>query len=149
MRSKAINIANWMRAQLGLPLIETGKLAGPDGAHPRVGVTTITHIIPVVDGPTAPGGHIRYHKMAQHRNFLGRLHHALMILGPWEGRILAFVIGCGIGSLLRMFWVLAVVSFRSFSPSAREEVVDIVFDESEDSTLPPPKYIDEKVDLVE
>ncbi len=57
--------------------------------------------------------------------------------------------GCGIGSLLRTFWVLAVVSFRSFSPSAREEVVDIVFDESEDSTLPPPKYIDEKVELVE
>ncbi len=36
-----------------------------------------------------------------------------MNLGRWEGRAVAFVIGCGIGVLLRMFWVLAVVSFRT------------------------------------
>lgn len=37
-----------------------------------------------------------------------------MTLGPWEGRAFAFVLGCGIGVLLRMVWVLAVVGYRMF-----------------------------------
>jgi hypothetical protein len=45
--------------------------------------------------------------------FLVRLEHALRHLGKWEGRALSFVIGCGIGALLRMFIVLAVVTVRS------------------------------------
>lgn len=36
-----------------------------------------------------------------------------MNLGRWEGRAVAFVIGCGIGVLLRMIWVLALVTFRT------------------------------------
>jgi hypothetical protein len=55
--------------------------------------------------------------------------------------------GCGIGSLLRMVWVLLVVSFRSVrrrEPSFVEEVV--IFEAIEgDVTPPPPVYADEKV----
>jgi hypothetical protein len=58
------------------------------------------------------------------------MHRAIMTLGPWEGRAVAFVLGerafalsavlvltlenlgCGIGVLIRMLWVLAVVSYR-------------------------------------
>jgi hypothetical protein len=58
----------------------------------------------------------------------------LMMLGPWEGRIVAFVlgailvlsavdsmlgtngtfsmVGCGVGMLLRMFWVMAILLVR-------------------------------------
>lgn len=34
-------------------------------------------------------------------SFIGRLHKAFLTLSPWEGRALSFVIGCGIGVLLR------------------------------------------------
>ncbi|KAF7376849.1 F-box domain-containing protein [Mycena sanguinolenta] len=46
-------------------------------------------------------------------SFLMRVHFALMSLGPWEGRAVAFVLGCGIGVLLRMFWVLTVLTYRA------------------------------------
>ncbi|GBE78802.1 hypothetical protein SCP_0116950 [Sparassis crispa] len=38
------------------------------------------------------GGH-------RHRSFLRGVHFALMALGPWEGRAVAFVLGCEIGAL--------------------------------------------------
>lgn len=55
--------------------------------------------------------------------------------------------GCGIGSLLRMLYVLIVVTYRSFRP--REEAleateIDILFEEV-DEIPSPPAYTDEKV----
>lgn len=92
-----------------------------------------------------------------------------MNLGRWEGRAVAFVIGCGIGVLLRMFWVLAVVSFRTvrgpcppYAPayvpvSTVEEYEEC---DSDDETVAPPntpkgelpKYVylvDEKIAVEE
>ncbi|KAI9508603.1 hypothetical protein F5148DRAFT_1194629 [Russula earlei] len=75
------------------------------------------------------------HKIPKDRqpqaSFLHRVHHALMSLGPWEGRIVAFVLGCGIGVLLRMFWVLAVLLARSVrtTPEREEETIFVYAEE--------------------
>jgi hypothetical protein len=74
--------------------------------------------------------------------FLHRVHRALISLGPWEGRIVAFVLGCGIGVLLRMFWVLTVLLARSIrnTPEHEEETI-FVFSEE---VAPPYREIEEK-----
>ncbi|KAF7288825.1 hypothetical protein HMN09_01364400 [Mycena chlorophos] len=52
-------------------------------------------------------------------SFEDRLEAALMNLQPWEAGAVAFVLGCGIGVLLRMFFVLTILVLRSFrAPSA-------------------------------
>ncbi|KAL7281829.1 hypothetical protein ACG7TL_005152 [Trametes sanguinea] len=107
-------------------------------------------------GMSAPGGrHVhRFHR--HHGSFLRRVHHALVVLGPWEGRAVAFVLGCGIGVLLRMVWVMALVTVRairgpssdrdSSAPSQEGIIVDgytydVVFDEDAENILvPPPQY---------
>jgi len=74
--------------------------------------------------------------------FLHRVHRALLSLGPWEGRIVAFVLGCGIGVLLRMFWVLAVLLVRGVhSPPDHEEETVFVFAEE---VAPPYREFEEK-----
>ena len=65
--------------------------------------------------------------------------------------LLTLLAGCGIGSLLRMFYVLIVLTYRSFRP--REETleaseIDILFEEVEDIPAPP-VYRDEKVAVIE
>jgi len=92
--------------------------------------------------------HDYMHKMSRfHRgNFLRRINHALVSLGTWEGRIVAFVLGCGIGVLLRMVWVLGVVLFRSFKGTREVDEADhetiyyegvVLFDETLEQ---PPQY---------
>ncbi|KAJ2915268.1 hypothetical protein MD484_g5138, partial [Candolleomyces efflorescens] len=62
------------------------------------------------------GGHHRHMMLADDdSSFMLRLQNALMSLGPWEGRAVAFVVGAGLGVLLRMFWVLGVVAYRGCS----------------------------------
>lgn len=82
-----------------------------------------------------------------------RLEEALMALGPWEGRAVAFVIGAGIGVLLRMLWVFGVLIYRGCSAEDKDyEAVPEDDDEEEDVTrtplTAPPTYVyplDEKV----
>ncbi|KAI0338226.1 hypothetical protein BDW22DRAFT_1338284 [Trametopsis cervina] len=86
-----------------------------------------------------------------------RLHRALMVLGPWEGRAVAFVLGCGIGVLIRMFWVLAIVVVRSFRGNNRSEDDEVehilIFERDAEPVAPivvqPPPYYDEKAPLVD
>lgn len=94
----------------------------------------------------------RIHELRQrHGSFLRRMHRAIMALGPWEGRAVAFVLGCGIGVLLRMFWVMAVLAYRTFSGARDEDLLEdsyIVFEQDAESIfVPPPQYTDEKVAL--
>jgi len=75
-----------------------------------------------------------------------------MNLGAWEGRAVAFVLGCGIGVLLRMFWVLAVVTYRTFKGQHEDEheySPVVIIEEYERSTASLPAYpADEKVEIV-
>jgi len=162
IKEKAIEISNSFRLALGLPLIESGHPQPGDHIHGGM-----VHIMPFVGTPPmiikpAEGKHtvvknhghhvgnghsyrFRAHKFREWGNsFSMRIHNALMALGPWEGRAVAFVLGCGIGVLVRMFWVLTVVIYRSIRGERDDEytqvaVIEEYFD-AEDIVVPPPTY---------
>jgi len=177
-REKSLEISNAFRKALGLPLIETiPKAEGPvsDGmVHilPFMGTPPVAVEVNEngTEGRTQGGDRVkiisapvryphRHHRYGMHRgpgadsSFLNRLHFALMALGPWEGRAVAFVLGCGIGVLLRMFWVLAIVAYRMFKGdrSDSNEYTHIVSEEypAEAILVAPPiyTYADEKAEI--
>ncbi|KAG9316888.1 hypothetical protein JVU11DRAFT_2964 [Chiua virens] len=99
-------------------------------------------------------GHHGRHGHHGHRgkSFLRRIHKAIKALGPWEGRAVAFVLGCGIGVLLRMFWVLSVLAYRTVRGERAEETLDheyILYGPVPETLfVAPPQYIDdEKVSM--
>jgi len=84
-------------------------------------------------------------------SFVGRLHKAFLTLSPWEGRALSFVVGCGIGVLLRMLYVFSVLAYRCFlaQPRLRLEdrqeeerapAADVTAEEPSSIQTPPPEY---------
>ncbi|KAH8806887.1 hypothetical protein DL96DRAFT_1473897 [Flagelloscypha sp. PMI_526] len=85
-----------------------------------------------------------------HHSFAQRIQSALMALGPWEGRAVAFVLGCGIGVLLRMVFVMVILSYRAIKGSSRKEEEDesevqyaVIYeyqDDAEEIAVPPPNY---------
>jgi hypothetical protein len=93
-------------------------------------------------------GHFRHNG-----SFLRRVHLALMSLGPWEGRAVAFVLGCGLGVLLRMLWVLSVVTYRAIKGQSEDETeyVPVLnqLDAEEIFVAPPVYIVDEKAPLKE
>lgn len=99
MRAKAIAISNAFRKALGLPLIEThAPVGGEHEVHNGlVRVMPMSFIgTPADDQGEMPQGHhhIHHHQHKHHKgSFMRRIHRALMSLGPWEGRAVAFVIG--------------------------------------------------------
>ncbi|EJD02914.1 uncharacterized protein FOMMEDRAFT_20117 [Fomitiporia mediterranea MF3/22] len=164
-RRKAIKLANWLREKVGLePIVPHHHMHFPHG-HPmphrpehapgdamfipapyRVNSEGAKNHIIVEDAPhVIPYSHHRRPHFHHHRphSFVGRVQRALMTLGPWEGRITAFVIGCGIGSLLRMFYVLCVLGVRSFRRRDEEDQMEVIFAEVED--VPPQYHGDVKV----
>lgn len=85
---------------------------------------------------------ILYHKM-QDSSFTQRVMDALLSLGRWEGRAVAFVLGCGLGVLIRMIWVLVVVAFRAVkapcsSSAPHDEGYEAVY--AEELFVAPPEY---------
>ncbi|KIP06995.1 hypothetical protein PHLGIDRAFT_30239 [Phlebiopsis gigantea 11061_1 CR5-6] len=166
LKNKALSVTNKFREMFGLPLIATAPHHHHQHQHeehapmplPFIGLTPIAPEFN--DVPTQQGakvvhvGHPMGHRRPQfHRSFLHRVHRALMVLGPWEGRAVAFVLGCGIGVLLRMFWVMTIVVFRAFRGRRSNDEADVhdvlVFEaDAEDILVPPPQYTDEKVALI-
>jgi len=108
------------------------------------------------DGESRRQHHRLIHDLKHHQggSFLRRIHRAIMALGPWEGRAVAFVLGCGIGVLLRMFWVMSVLAYRTIrGDRAEEDTLEhgyIMFEhDAENTFVPPPEYTDKKVKLAE
>lgn len=114
MRAKAITMANWVREKVGLPLIQMPEVGRIHGVV-KPGFVTILesshqpHQEPDIHVSSVQGGHHVQHEgkwtpHAHHRHgwratsFSGRLNKALMTLGPWEGRAVAFVLGKSIHS---------------------------------------------------
>jgi len=177
IKIKAIKIGNCFRKALGWPLIEIKHHSHPHHGQPPhisngdAGRDDFVSILPFPPVTAAKGGdwagdmsdrpHHMHHK--HHGTFLSRLHHSLMNLGRWEGRAVAFVIGCGIGVLIRMFWVLAIVSYRACRGHRDEGYATVAIMEEYDSDdetvisvpspkLGPPGYIypvDEKFAVAE
>lgn len=69
-----------------LPVEPMAFVGGPISSGPHLAPHPHPH-----GHPKHRPGHI--HKWGYHGSFGQRLTRALMMLGPWEGRILAFVIG--------------------------------------------------------
>lgn len=165
LRQKAVNVSNSFREMFGLPLIEV---------HHKNTQGERFKILPFMPAPAAPHivehtmelkpmnqadwqrshprPHFHHnHHMHQEQDFFVRIQNAIMSLGPWEGRAVAFVLGCGIGVLLRMFFVLSVVLYRSIRGSNDEHEYEevLVFEvEESDARRAPPAYVypvDEKV----
>jgi hypothetical protein len=59
---------------------------------------------------------------------------ALYALSPWEGRTVAFVMGCGLGVLLRMLFVFVVLGVRLLSGSSRTSEAE-TNEEKEDAMI--------------
>ncbi|KAF8069895.1 hypothetical protein FPV67DRAFT_1623316 [Lyophyllum atratum] len=180
MRQKAIDMSNAFRKALGWPLIEATERPHRHHHHvrPTGSDSDRVHILPFVGTMTntfVEEGRVRPHPDAvpnpyiahprphhgglqqrlRNSSTLQRVHVALMVLGPWEGRAVAFVLGCGIGVLLRMFWVLAIVSYRLIKGPKEDEnkyTEIFVVEEYEDAATAagpaPPTYTysDEKAD---
>jgi len=141
LREKAIAISNAFRQALGLAPIQ---VEGPGTVH----------ILPFIGNPNGPtfikgeeggkngaGGmnpsphHHRFKCHGAIKGFMIRLQRSLNALGPWEGKVVAFVLGCGIGVLLRMVWVLSVISYRAIRGSREQENTEteysLVLDQSD------------------
>lgn len=148
LRQKAIAISNAFRQALGLAPIQVDPTTvGKGGEHGEY------HILPFIGTPNGPtfikveegkndGGGMKpgphRHRFRCHgaiKGFLIRLQRSLNALGPWEGKVVAFVLGCGIGVLLRMVWVLSVISYRAIKgnrePENTETEYSLVLDQSD------------------
>jgi len=172
-RQKAVDVSNLFREALGLPLIKSGGHAGLDDGKVRIlpFIGTPNTFAPVhgkdaegtitvisIDTPHDGRHHHGYHTHGRHRHnkgygkgsFINRIHYSIMNLGRWEGRVVAFVLGCGIGVLLRMLFVLTVVMHRALKGQRGEEQHEYsqitIIEEIVDN--PSPSYVDEKVPIV-
>jgi len=179
-RQKAVEISNIFREALGLPLIKTSGHHGLDNGKVRIlpfvgtpnifapvhgkdteGAVEVVNIDAPHDGPHhgyhAHGRHRHHHKGHHHLgkgSFINRIQYSIMNLGRWEGRAVAFVLGCGIGVLLRMFFVLAVVMYRTVKGRRGEEQHGYsqitIIEEIVNNPNPSPQYYpDEKVAIVD
>jgi len=103
-----------------------------------------------MEGHTKGGDRIRIvaptriHNGMRHQDRpMVRLHKALMMLGPWEGRAVAFVLGCGLGVLLRIAYLALLLTYRAIRGTEQQEE-----ETAEEYLVPPPifdyQYIDEK-----
>jgi hypothetical protein len=162
LEQKAAEISGAFKQALGLPQLTRIPPPAPGMVHILpIGRPSFVSFEPAPPIPIfVPEGYPHHH--GSHRpgsrrpgcmrktSFFQRIHIALTTLGPWEGRSVAFVLGCGIGVLLRMFWVLAVVSYRAIKCTNDDdnEYTEIVFVE-EVEELPAPAYTasDEKAEI--
>lgn len=175
LHQKAIEFSNTFRQALGLPVIETEFKSTDGQIHggavrimPFIGTPPVAVEMIGAEGKTKGGDKVQFaHKFHHHHHghgpmfhhrlhresFLKRLQVALMTLGPWEGRAIAFVLGCGLGVLLRMIWVLVVVSYRALKSSQGDDdeytAVPNQYDAEEIFVAPPQYFVDEKAPVVE
>jgi hypothetical protein len=161
-RYKAISISNAFKKAFGIPLVEASQKS--DASTTTTVVEGTVHILPFIGTPPTfvkehhhhHGKHLgggRHH--FEDGSFLRRVHFALMALGPWEGRAVAFVLGCGIGVLLRMLFVMTVISYRMIKGNRedRNEYTHIIcehYADAEEIFVAPPNYVvtDEKAPIV-
>lgn len=108
LKNKAVEISNKFRETLGLPSIPTTSADtihnAPHPSFPHNEVKILPFIgtpLPVMERlPQHDQSGIYRHPIAAtrvrggcNRSFVHRVHRALTILGPWEGRAVAFVLG--------------------------------------------------------
>jgi hypothetical protein len=128
-----MSLSDSLRKALGLPQVEHQPIRHvhmkPDEVMPMV----------KVHGESLPPQDSAWFAESQDDTFLRRLHSALMALDTWEARAVAFVLGCGIGVLLRMLWVFFVLigrGLREDSTAGQDAEYTLVLQDEEQL----PKY---------
>lgn len=154
LKSKALTMSNGLRQALGLPPIVASPLRSPPPAHLQEGTL---NILPFPHRNAESDDLVRFHvemmrPMEPHtRPFVHRLHRAVNQLGPWEGRAVAFVLGCGLGVLLRMFFVMTLLVVRRIRGQPTRQIQLLEEPETAYVILPPsysPEVVDEKTVLL-
>ncbi|KIY68020.1 hypothetical protein CYLTODRAFT_443608 [Cylindrobasidium torrendii FP15055 ss-10] len=141
--SSKMSLTNALRTALGLEVVQDFK---PHHGH-HVAGTAVTFDPVTMEGHTKGGDRIKIVSpppaSQRHRDSpILRLHNALLMLGPWEGRAVAFVFGCGIGVLLRIVFMALLLSYRAITRTRSEEEHVRT---GEDYVIPAPDYyLDEK-----
>ncbi|CAE7225717.1 unnamed protein product [Rhizoctonia solani] len=109
MRVKAMRIGNRLRVILGLP---------PIHSHHGINNTQI-------EATSRPAHYHHYHtyQRVHRQSFVYRFVHALSTLSPWEGRAVSFVLGCGLGAILRMLFVFGVLIVRSIRCQRQQQPI--------------------------
>ena len=103
-KQKAVELSNFFRQALGLPLIAGGGSGHDSGKVvilPFVGTPgSRMEIPPNFSDIPHPHPHHRHHSHRPHPHhrlgqgsFISRVNYSLMNLGRWEGRVVAFVLG--------------------------------------------------------
>jgi len=98
------------------------------------------HHTPPHDRPV--GGYRRFRERLAKAPFTKRLFVAIDTLGTWEGRAVAFVLGCGLGVLIRMVAVLCLVTYRAIRGINREQENYVFIVEDLEEAEAPPTYTD-------
>ncbi|CAE6431280.1 unnamed protein product [Rhizoctonia solani] len=109
MRAKTLEMGNKLRVILGLPPIEP-QLQGMK----KIQTTETT-------SQRTRHRHYHAHHHTNRESLMYRLSHALASLTPWEGRAVSFVLGCGLGAILRMIFVFGVLLVRSMRCQRQEQ----------------------------
>lgn len=90
--------------------------------------------------------------------FMERLQDSLDLLGTWEGRAVAFVLGCGLGVLIRMACMFVILFVRSIKGAQKDHVTlgdqdyvvdDVIFVATSSDGHFVDYYLDEKVEGVQ
>jgi hypothetical protein len=153
LKSKALAMSNRLRQALGLPPIAASPLRSHTPTHSPEGTV---NILPFPHRNGDRDELMRFHvemmrpMEPQHRAFVHRLHHAVNQLGPWEGRAVAFVLGCGLGVLIRMFFVMTLLIVRRIRGQPTRQIQLLEEPETAYVILPPsysPEIVDEKTVL--
>jgi len=136
--------------------------SGPVPHHGPESSEGTLHILPFIPSDsTSSSDPALYHSNNVHHHnhhnhpFVARLGHAIRSLGPWEARVVAFVLGCGFGALLRILFMFCLIAIRALRNRSQQHV-----ELSEDAAIllpvegpipssEPPAYGDEKVTLRE
>jgi hypothetical protein len=155
LKNKSMDMTNSLRKLLGLetvqpdseyqspPFIVSEAIRGPN----TVGRVEVFEESTTTKVATIP--HPHHYRLrpsgaspAYDQNLVQRIHAALVALGPWEARAVAFVLGCGIGVLFRMIWVFAVLLFRGdrSEEDTDEAQYTLVIENVRDAEELPPKY---------
>ncbi|KAF8306989.1 hypothetical protein DL93DRAFT_155321 [Clavulina sp. PMI_390] len=111
MAHKMHRLMNRLRAMFGLPPVKFHHVhLAHHGHKEEMGVK----VLEAGDAPHPHPHHHHHHGQEQRTSdaFWPRFVHAMQSLGPWEGRAVTFVVGLGIGSLIRMVVVLIILAVR-------------------------------------
>jgi len=139
IRAKTIELSNKFRAVFGLPLIDAGAHARAPHRHHHSHHRHSHLKAEITQREPTQHGEYQIHRF--HSSFVARLTHALNDLGKWEGRAVAFVIGCGLGVLIRIVYVFAILFVRSCRSKPDEEELPVEYVVFETDAPAPPFYL--------